>query len=224
MKNGAIYAYFDNTNPIYVGSVQDLSKLERRHKTHIREHKGLLGRWLRLNQHFDMPVVLESVEFESVAQLFERENYWMRRLNTLTTNGGLNQVYAGGPDHSTIGSIGSREDKARGGRRTCEIYGGVPGRTFESCQKGGLAGGSKGGKRRVELYGPPGDRESRSKGGLAQPHEAKLRGIYRRNEIHGNPATPESCSKAGKLSTSNHLRWHVRRGLMNPNCRFCQNG
>lgn len=45
-------------------------------------------------------------------------------------------------------------------------------------------------------------------------------GARKRNSIYGNPATPESCSKAGHIS--GHLRWHISRGIVNPNCDLCQ--
>jgi group I intron endonuclease len=51
-------------------------------------------------------------------------------------------------------------------------------------------------------------------------------------ELHGNPATPESRAEGGRISgrknvesghlaKCRHTRWHVRRGVRNPNCSFC---
>jgi hypothetical protein len=73
-------------------------------------------------------------------------------------------------------------------------------------------GSQEGGRRRFELHG-----------------NTAIQALY------GNPATPEGCSKGGQnggqkggfnqpreaKALGNHNRWHVRRGIVNPNCALC---
>lgn len=42
----------------------------------------------------------------------------------------------------------------------------------------------------------------------------------RRIELYGSPATPESRARAGRITS--HLRWHAKRGIVNPNCELCK--
>lgn len=276
MKNGAIYAYYNHDNhPVYVGSVQNHARLLRRHRTHFIENKGLLCRWLRSGNEDTIPVILERVDFDQVEQLFDRENYWMKKLGTLLESGGFNLIPAGGPDHAAIGSAGgklggiavqklypnlSKENWKRvrelypdicsragkvGGKVTFARYGNPA--TFESRQKGGLIGGSKGGRkihdaehrarpeyyencvkrgrRTIELHGNPGTPEGRQKGG----HRGGTR--THDDEHKSRPGYFEHQSSAGKLGgriggkvggpKAMHLRWHIKRGLVNPACKYC---
>lgn len=41
-----------------------------------------------------------------------------------------------------------------------------------------------------------------------------------RIRLHGLPSTPEGRTKGA--ATTNHIRWHIRRGIKNPACRLCQ--
>ncbi len=77
----------------------------------------------------------------------------------------------------------------------------------------------------------------------AAPRIGKSGGGRRRIEMHGNPATAESCSRGGKvggivggssksppkkaaakanLVVARHVRWHVNRGIVNPECDMCK--
>jgi hypothetical protein len=41
-------------------------------------------------------------------------------------------------------------------------------------------------------------------------------------EKFGYYFTRDTLSKAGRIST--HLKWHVNRGIVNPNCELCIEG
>jgi 5-methylcytosine-specific restriction endonuclease McrA len=84
--------------------------------------------------------------------------------------------------------------------------------------KGGRIGGLIAGRIAVESGHLARIRRKNIQSGL-HAHISAL-GARVRNALHGNPATPESCAKAGRIS--NHLRWHVRRGIVNPNCELCK--
>lgn len=116
-KMGAIYAYYSpDGRAMYVGSVQDENRVEYRRRQHITQRKGLIGPWLAQNKD-KTPEIVEHVTFETVEQLFERENYWIKKLGTLESQGGLNRVFAGGPDHSTMGKLGGAIGGRIGGRK-----------------------------------------------------------------------------------------------------------
>jgi hypothetical protein len=63
--------------------------------------------------------------------------------------------------------------------------------------------------------------------------------LDRRRLRHVYPATPDGCAKggraAGKIALENgrlsemgrysaHLKWHIRRQILNPYCEFCLEG
>lgn len=50
--------------------------------------------------------------------------------------------------------------------------------------------------------------------------KASVLGGVRRVQLHGLPSTPEGRTE-GALAT-NHIRWHVRRKIKNPECELCQ--
>ena len=64
-------------------------------------------------------------------------------------------------------------------------------------------------------------------GALAQPREAKVKGgriVGRKNAENGAGfCAPGAAVKAGRIGgrTKSHIRWHVNRGVMNPNCALC---
>ena len=110
MKVGLIYAYRDPRTYrwVYVGSVQNQNTLDRRHRRHLCERKGLLPLWLYLFSpgQEPRPQIMQHVGWDNVATLLEKEDQWMKRLGTRASEGGLNQVQAVGPDHAAMGRIG----------------------------------------------------------------------------------------------------------------------
>jgi len=210
VKIGSIYVYKNSSGkPVYTGSTQDGNNL-RRHRTHLRVGKSRFERWLlSFPEPRPLPEHIETVEFENAAELFVREDYWMTALHTHIADGGLNLTSAQGrPDHSKIAAIGGR--------------------------LGGLSG----------------SREAKIRAAHAQPREAKVRGgleaarnmprevRVRAGRIGGriSACTFEQYSKAGRIGvrnqshdakvlggrTTNHIRWHLRRGKTSPTCSLCQ--
>jgi len=75
-----------------------------------------------------------------------------------------------------------------------------------------------------------GARKGARNGGLSQPREAKVKG-----GLKGGLATwvamrakysPEEVSAIKRRAgvKSNHLRWHINRGVVNPKCTLCKKG
>ena len=119
----------------------------------------------------------------------------------------------------------SREENLRGARigasRRNKLHGNPlahisPENRRKNGSKGGHIGGPIGGRRRIELHGPiPATPEQKSRAG-------RLGG--RRNiELHGSlfsHITQEDRRKNGSKGgrNANHNRWHVDRGIINPEC------
>jgi hypothetical protein len=144
-----------------------------RDKNH-RIGKGSFGRRFKVLFPRDVlpKPVKEQIIITNQLELNEEEIIWMFRYHTWQGYlGGMNLMLPGSQDYKAIGRIG------------------------------GLIGGHNGGRRRCELYGAPGTKESRAKGGRNQSRLVKSvggsKGAHKRNKLHGNPATPESRRKAG---------------------------
>jgi hypothetical protein len=227
MKNGAIYVYYDPVNLccVYVGSVQDHQKIERRHRAHLAERKGLLGSWLR-RMDGGMPAVVERVPFAVVAELFTREDWWMDKLETRTERGGLNQASAQGPDHAAMGRAGcvvlhrnkDSDGKSLWAKRVLsEAWKKNP----EKMRKFAQQAASKGCRRRNELYGNPATPEGCKLGGRRQ-HELHpgLAAATLQRTISIHPEVMQKARCAGGRSRV-HARWHVARNKLNPLCPLC---
>jgi hypothetical protein len=140
-KIGAIYGYRDPATGkwLYVGSVQNFEKLQRRHNVHLKGD-GLLSRYLRFFplKHEPKPIEIRRVEFADVATLFWVENGYIEVFKTWREFGGFNKMSPVGPfDHADLGRIGGRacgkskarrcgtpeakEWSARGGRKSGPI-------------------------------------------------------------------------------------------------------
>ncbi len=90
----------------------------------------------------------------------------------------------------------------------------------------------KGAYKRNKLYGNPATPESRSKGGLIGGRKVAESGqLAKTREL---PQAKEAQREVGRKNVesgliqraqrrSNHIRWHIKRGLVNPACVFCAN-
>lgn len=166
---------------MYVGSVQDRFTVHTRHRRHVQESKctGLIGPWLRNGNEGRLPSVVEIVPYNEISRLFERENYWMQKLGTRFTNGGLNIMPAGGPDFSLMGKIyghlGGRALSRSVDPEMRRVWG-RQGATKQS-HADKVKAAQLGGKRYIELYGSPQTIEGSRKG------QATLRKRYSPQQI-----------------------------------------
>jgi hypothetical protein len=107
-----------------------------------------------------------------------------------------------------LASVRTSASIAKGGRRSAELGVGVHTPEMRSLagRKGGRIGGPKGGRKNVASGHL---RRISSMGGskhVESGHLASLR-------------TPEHQAKASRSAT--HIRWHVKRGLIKPDCVLC---
>jgi hypothetical protein len=217
LRIGSIYAYEypGSGRDVYVGSTQDGDTM-RRHREHLREKKSV-GPWLRWYEPEETPRPrnIELVEYENVSELLKRETFWQEKLGTFRAQGGLNKVPAWpAADKSIIGKIGaanqSIEDKSKAGK----IGGKVTHQSHpDLASESGKIGGCKGIRRLRELY-PDKLQEWAIKGGK----NGGVLGGIRTNELHPD----HGCwlgSTHGRRGM--HNRWHLSRGIVNPNCEFC---
>jgi len=118
-------------------------------------------------------------------------------------------------------------------------------RTFESCSAGGKVGGAKNvetgqilklgeiqGERnkksghwdKVRLLGSPITSDKAREQGLKNVESGHLASL---DQGHKNAAKPGYMSKIGKIGGKksgpivSHVRWHVKRNIINPNCSLC---
>jgi len=86
-------------------------------------------------------------------------------------------------------------------------------RYFEEHPEEAVNNGKKGGAIRAQfftLYGVPLTREDRQRGGFTR----RARGDYQ---------SKEHCERVSRVCAhTNHVRWHEKRGIVNPNCKFCK--
>lgn len=121
-----------------------------------------------------------------------------------------------------------REAKAKGGRKHNELYGNPA--TPEGRVKGGHIGGRIGGKI--------GGRKAVESGQLASVaakggHIQGRKNVEEGTDLFGMTAEQKSAAgrKAGRMGSheakatsgrlANHIRWHVKRGIKNPDCPLC---
>lgn len=229
---GLVYAYRDPVtyNWIYVGSVHDQRTLNNRHKGHLKGNLAI-DRWLKTTKNSVYPEIMQYVGYDHISLLFEKENEWIKRLETLAPNG-LNLTLAGGLDRKVIGCIGALSQ------------------TNQHRSEAGKIGGPIGGRRYVELYGPPGSVGSHKRAvegckKWMKEHPEKVK----EDRIKAGKAAaafyaenPEIAfairSKAGLIGGKNggkktqelhrglsqHVRWHVNRNIFNDKCKYCIKG
>jgi hypothetical protein len=192
---------------------------------------GNLRRWFeRLKAEGVEPAWCFLEENVPLANWEARERYWIatwRKLNPALCNvvDGGNQwpIDASSLGGKIGGRIGNREGKAAGGR----IGGPKGGR---NCPREAAA---RGAHKRNELYGNPATPESCAAGGrkcfelYGSPWtpEGSAAGGRKCFELYGSPWTPEGSAAGGRRGgrVSCHNYWHVRRGIVNPNCQLCVN-
>jgi hypothetical protein len=136
-----------------------------------------------------------------------------------------------GLKHGYKGSLG----KSVGGRKTHQLH---PNLAFENGKKGGLVGGHRVHELHPEMAHQCGKLVHRLHPTLASENghrthelhkddanygELKARGTRRMNELY-----PQMAKEAGKMGgkiggpAACHKRWHLDRGIINPNCKLCQ--
>lgn len=252
VRTGAIYAYRHADKWMYVGSVQDQGKVERRHKWHLKEKKWLIGPWLRETSGAKLEIV-QRVRYENVEQLFACENVWIDTLETMVANGGLNQTHAGGRCHEEIGRLGAKRRHELYPEMSRQIGYLIHERYPNMASEIGKKWGRKGGLRTHELHpnhlsecGRKGGYAARlvgagKKGGAigARVTHARHPHIALENLRRAREKNPNMSSDAGKrvhelypnLGFENgtkygayamHVRWHVNRSLPSPTCEYCQ--
>ena len=133
---------------------------------------------------------------------------------------------------------GGRNGGPKGGRRRIELHGN-PG-TPEGNRKAVAIHKANGWEHQKKIAGK-GVRAANAiheANGWAHLSKAGRKGAFKRNELYGNPATPESrrkglCKAAAAneangweaqragVRKGNHLRWHVNRGIVDPDCELC---
>ena len=115
--------------------------------------------------------------------------------------GGMNLTLPGSKNYQNLGTLGSREDKAR----ACRIRNALHGNPWTP--EGSFKGGRKGGRKRIELYGNPRTPEGSLKGARNQPREAKIRGGQKGGRTQGR-----NNAESGRLHVALCKRWNINRG------------
>jgi hypothetical protein len=245
---GTLYRYahpYDSTRFIYVGQGPNR---DREHRSG-RSSFGRRFKKKFPDAQFSQPIKEQIDVFDQI-QLNEEETIWMFRFHTWHGYlDGMNLVLPGSTDYKVIGKIGGCMAVASGQMERMQnlpqtkaaqrINGGVLARrNIESGHIRSLgltgAGGRVGGRiqgrknaenktgvcgRTFEKMSEDGRKGGRI-GGYNQPREAKVKG----GRI-GGKAVVESgqllgiCAKGG--TAASHVRWHIRRGIVNSNCLLC---
>jgi hypothetical protein len=245
---GLIYAYRDpiSYHWIYTGSIHNQNSLEGRHQGHLKGDL-LFDTWLQFMKYAGQdiqPEIMQYVGYEHISRLFEKENEWMKRLGTLRAEGGLNRVLAGGPDRSAMGRLST------GGRSNAINKTGFCGRSLEKriedARKAGLAATAV----KDEFGQSVNAKKAGCSGAIVTnviihaQKDADGKSVHAKNMgEHGGPIggrsnainktgvcgrSPEKMSedgrKAGSVSGPRvcHKRWHTDRGIVNPDCKLCQ--
>jgi len=230
MEFTSIYGLFDPRTPdviMYVGK-----GLEKRARSHWKEFSRgsatknyFLRYWLfKLKGEGIVPGWKFLEENVPVDIWSDREKFWIAYWRERNSN--LCNIFEGGnaPPESSAhlgGLIGGKRCHelhpglaSRNGKRRMELHGNPA--TFETCS----AGGRIGSKRIQELY-PSLHRDVLIKRHKEDPGFAKKigkEGMRRARELY--PEKMKSACKLGGVATC-HLRWHIRRGIWNPECSLC---
>ncbi|MHB8503142.1 MAG: hypothetical protein ACYDHE_19645 [Candidatus Acidiferrales bacterium] len=169
------------------------SNTPRRFEKRYRDHKLKHPDWSE-------PVILERVtginREDLLFNLAFQETIWMFKLHTYLpiwrSEGGFNLRVSFAKDYISMGQVGGLIG-GRMGKRDGKFAKEHPKEASEIGRRGGLAGGKAGAKKTHELYA-------------------------------GTEIRRKWLSEAGKkrAARSNHNRWHLKRGLFNPNCKFCK--
>jgi len=246
---GTLYRYSHPSDPstwLYVG--QGVGR-DRAH----RSGKSSFGRrFKRKFPNVELPQpTREQFEVSNSEELNALETFWIHCYKTWHEDGGMNLSLPGTSDYKNIGRMASREDKIRAGilgGKANIASGWALKLGQESVESGHLSlsttketrskGGQKGGPRRFELWGSPRTIEGSRKGGLTQGpisgRKAVLSGQLKSvaslgGKIGGpiggkkkSPAKTAACQQ--NAIVGRHTRWHVKRGIINPNCKLCSEG
>jgi len=210
----------------YVG--QTTHTLEYRWGQHKRKNGCTVLR-NAINKYGADKFIIESIcEPPTIKMMNEFEIEYIQRYNTKTPNG-YNMTGGGeglfNPSEEVRKKLSeankkllTTEDRARGGH----TQGLVQGR--KNAQSGLLAS--------IWAVGGKASGKSKSPAKLAaNAANGKRFGSWSVDSGHlKSLRTPEHQSKAGRAGgkiggiSANHLRWHTKRGIVNPNCSLCNKG
>jgi hypothetical protein len=164
-------------------------------------------KWYESDRHEHRALWEGDVEEDSLTFVrAAKEAAWIGRMKTWYDQGGKNQM---NPVIHALGNPNFFTEISRIGlRRVRELYPNL-------ARENGFKYGHLGGRKRFELHGSPATFEGRSKGGKSGAGGRAAAGTTVAN---GYPER-KNCGLAAM-----HVRWHEKRGIKNPNCKFCQEG
>jgi hypothetical protein len=237
--NGCIYIHVNKTNgKVYVGQTRNTKERWRsgyKQQPYFRKALVKYG-W----GGFDHLVVIDSVTDQD--KLNNLEKLWVILLRSTNRDCGYNLVPGGFSGSSELGRLGGIASNLnpKNRYRLSKLS------TSETCSRGGILGGQKNvetgqiialghkqGKKnkesghwdRIKILGNVFDTKWGHEQGLRNIENGHMKVLSAQGKI--NADTPGYMSNLGKLGGKKggpavcHLRWHVRRNIVNPNCPLC---
>ena len=217
MIEAIIYRYphpIESGKYLYVGQ-DSRGKRDREH----RSGKTSFGRrFAKLFPGIILPIPeTRMVCVENVVLLNLEETQDIFKYKTWHEQGGMNLCLPGSADYKQSGSLGNREGKRSGGRRSMKIQLAkfTPEQWAERGRKASL-------KIPVEQR-----RNSARKGGLMAWRNGSITLDHqiKAGRIGGaicGPIQGRKNVESGQVFKIPHIRWHVKRGIKKTGCSFCE--